>query len=92
MRGLVHRGRRWMWMRLRASLGERLRTLGFSEDASEGAPVCRRVQRNAVLDVMPLDEKILGFSNQWYRAAMDSAVRQDLKAGFGRCTSRLPDA
>jgi predicted nucleotidyltransferase len=26
------------------------------------------------LDVMPLDEKILGFSNRWYRDAMQTAV------------------
>jgi len=25
---------------------------------------------------MPLDEKILGFSNLWYRAAMETAVTQ----------------
>jgi hypothetical protein len=27
---------------------------------------------------MPLDEKILGFSNRWYRAAMQSSVRERL--------------
>jgi hypothetical protein len=27
-----------------------------------------------ILDIMPLDEKILGFSNRWYRAAMETAV------------------
>jgi hypothetical protein len=36
-----------------------------------------------ILDVMPLDEKILGFSNRWYRAAMQAATThplfQDLK-------------
>jgi predicted nucleotidyltransferase len=30
--------------------------------------------RSLTLDVMPLDEKILGFSNHWYRDAMQSAV------------------
>ena len=30
------------------------------------------------LDVMPLDEKILGFSNRWYRAAMESSVTERL--------------
>src|SRR5690348_16692731 len=54
-----------------AAFGERLRSLGFTEDTSEGAPLCRWVQRDAILDVMPLDEKILGFSNRWYRAAME---------------------
>jgi hypothetical protein len=35
-----------------------------------------------VLDVMPLDEKILGFSNRWYKAAMKlsetTTLRDDL--------------
>jgi hypothetical protein len=48
----------------------RLRGLGFSEDASEGAPVCRWVSGPLILDVMPLDEKVLGFSNRWYAAAL----------------------
>ena len=48
--------------------GERLRALGLSEDTSEDAPLCRWVQSGTILDVMPLDEKILGFSNRWYPA------------------------
>ena len=56
-----------------AAFGDRPPSVGFSEDMTEGAPVCRWVQRSVVLDVMPLDEDILGFSNRWYRAAMKSA-------------------
>ena len=61
-----------------ASFGELLRALGFSVDLRDGAPVCRWVQNRTILDVMPLDEKILGFSNRWYRAAMDTAGRMKL--------------
>jgi hypothetical protein len=50
------------------AFGERLRALGFSEDTSEGAPLCRWVHGRTILDVMPLDEKILGFSNRWFPA------------------------
>ena len=57
-----------------SEFGERLRALGFSEDTREGAPLCRWVNRRTVLDVMPLDEKVLGFSNRWYREAMETAV------------------
>jgi len=53
---------------------ERLRSLGFSEDASAGAPPCRWRQGPAVLDVMPLEPGILGFSNRWYRDAMNTAI------------------
>jgi hypothetical protein len=56
------------------AFGDRLRSLGFSEDASEDAPICRWVHKKTILDVMPLDEKTLGFSNRWYKAAMESAV------------------
>jgi hypothetical protein len=66
-----------------AVFGERLRSLGFVEDTSEAAPLCRWVHGEAILDVMPLDEKILGFSNFWYEEAMRSpdvyGLKRDLK-------------
>lgn len=65
-----------------AALGEQLRALGFAEDITPGAPLCRWVHRDAVLDVMPLDERILGFSNQWYRGAMHTAERRQLPGGL----------
>jgi hypothetical protein len=46
---------------------DRLKKLGFQEDAREGAPLCRWRQKTTTLDVMPLHAKILGFSNTWYR-------------------------
>jgi hypothetical protein len=44
----------------------------------EPAPLCRWVQEDTTLDVMPLDENILGFSNRWYGAAMAASVAQPL--------------
>jgi hypothetical protein len=61
---------------------ERLRKLGFTEDIAEGAPICRWRQKTTTLDVMPLDEKILGFSNRWYKPAMDSADERELDPGL----------
>jgi len=61
-----------------AGFGDRLRALGFREDTTEGAPLCRWVHGRTILDVMPLDEKVLGFSNRWYRAAMKAAVTRSL--------------
>jgi len=61
---------------------ERLRKLGFTEDTSEGAPICRWRQKKTILDVMPLDEKILGFSNRWYKSAMDTALVHELEPGL----------
>jgi hypothetical protein len=40
------------------------------------------VCQGTILDVMPLDEKILGFSNRWYSAAMKAAVRKRLSDDF----------
>ena len=62
-----------------AAFGDRLCRLGFSEDTREGAPVCRWVRGAMILDVMPLDEKILGFSNRWYRAALGASVTKKLR-------------
>jgi len=62
-----------------AEFSERLRKLGLQEDAREGTPLCRWRQQTTTLDVMPLDEKILGFSNTWYRPTMEHA--EELKTG-----------
>lgn len=54
-------------------LSERLRALELEEDHSEGAPRCRWRYGDLRIDVMPTDEKILGFSNRWYGPAIASA-------------------
>lgn len=53
----------------------RLRELGFRESRAEGAPICRWLSGNLILDLMPTDSSILGFSNRWYRPAMENAQR-----------------
>src|SRR6516225_11289274 len=62
-----------------AEFSARLRKCGFTEDVGEGATICRWRQKNTILDVMPLDPKILGFSNLWYKPALDSAVVHELE-------------
>jgi hypothetical protein len=70
------------------AFADRLRALGLQEDASPGAPVCRWVSGDVVLDVMPLDAKILGFSNRWYHAAMEDHEAIVLTAELSiRCIS-----
>ena len=56
-----------------SNFSKRLRQLGFREDSSEGAPICRFIAYGLKLDVMPTDEKILGFSNRWYKSALKGA-------------------
>ena len=58
---------------------ERLRQLGFAEDQSEGAPICRWAHDDLRFDIMPTDETILGFSNRWYKAAMENARKMQLE-------------
>lgn len=57
---------------------ERLKKAGFREDTSDGAPLCRWVKEDIVLDVMPLDEATLGFTNRWYKAAMGTAEEREI--------------
>lgn len=59
-------------------LAESLRTLGFMEDISEDAPVCRWRIDGIALDVMPTDEVILGFSNKWYPQALRTATTMEI--------------
>lgn len=47
----------------------RLRELGFAEDASEGAPICRWVIHGVKVDVMS-SGPFPGPSNRWYAEAM----------------------
>lgn len=65
-----------------AAFSERLRQLGFAEDHGEGAPICRWAHEDMRFDVMPTDERILGFSNRWYKAAMENAQKMQLENGL----------
>lgn len=55
------------------SFSEKLKVIGFREDTREDAPLCRWIKEKTILDVMPLDEKTLGFTNSWYQSAMETA-------------------
>lgn len=56
-----------------AALSERLRHIGLTEDTSEGAPLCRWRHGGLIVDVMPIAEEVLGFSNRWYPSAIQTA-------------------
>ncbi len=75
---------------------ERLRALGFGPDLTDENPIiCRHVKDSLILDVMPADETIFGFSNQWYSTAAaaplhitlpSSAVVKVINAPVFMCT------
>ena len=63
-------------------LGERLRERGFSE-ASDSRVICRWRHRDTglLLDVMPDDEEVLGFSNHWYKHTIKTSAGRRLPSG-----------
>lgn len=63
------------------ALSERLRQQGFVEDQSEEAPMCRWVADGVVLDIMPTEPHVLGFGNEWYRLALETAIEITLSSG-----------
>jgi hypothetical protein len=62
-------------------LSKRLRELGFREDQSPDAPICRWRVGGLMLDVMPTLPEILGFGNEWYPLAFAAAEWGKLPSG-----------
>lgn len=56
-------------------LENRLRDLGFHQPNAEGTPICRWQNGDLILDLMPTDSTVLGFSNRWYGPALETAQR-----------------
>jgi len=55
---------------------KRLRKLGFEPDPD--GPMCRFLVDGIIVDVMPDNADILGFSNRWYREAIDTAEKHSI--------------
>lgn len=55
------------------ALEGRLRQLGFEQPHVEGTPLCRWIHGDVILDLMPTDPRILGFSSRWYPQALENA-------------------
>lgn len=63
------------------ALEKRFEQRGFTRDVSQDAPICRWRLRDLCVDLMPGEEKILGFSNRWYPHAIAGALRVALPSG-----------
>jgi predicted nucleotidyltransferase len=63
------------------ALERRLVSSGFKQDRASDAPICRWAVGNALLDIMPTDESVLGFGNRWYTEAVHTATQVDLPSG-----------
>ncbi len=51
----------------------KLKSRGFSPDPQ--GPICRYRYQGLMLDVVPVDEKVLGFANRWGAAAVEASQR-----------------
>jgi hypothetical protein len=63
-------------------LGERLRERDLHETPDEPV-ICRWRHRESrlAIDVMPIAEEVLGFTNEWYELAIATAVKRTLTSG-----------
>lgn len=65
------------------SLGEyyqfenQLRKKGFKKSMEDDV-ICRFRYDDIILDVMPIDQKILGFGNAWYKMALQHSVKHEI--------------
>ena len=64
------------------ALGTRLRARGFTQTADRAAPPYRWRKDELLLDVVPADGDVLGFTNQWYREGLSSAEDVTLARGL----------
>ncbi len=63
-------------------LENRLRILGFKNQLFPNSPICRWSYKGIVVDIMPTDEAILGFSNKWYLPGIKAAIHYQLPSGL----------
>ncbi|WP_442497452.1 hypothetical protein [Methylobacter sp. sgz302048] len=60
-------------------LCDKLRDLGFKEQRDI---ICRWIKGELVIDVMSTDEKVLGFTNIWYKLAAEIPLTSKLPSGI----------
>ena len=64
------------------ALAEELLQRGFKQTMEDNTPPFRWFWQRMQLDLVPLDEKVLGFANRWYRAGFDAAVQTEVAPGL----------
>ena len=60
---------------------DKLRSLGFVNDTTQGAPICRWIYQDILVDIMPSDSEVLGFSNRWYKEGIKNKISKKLPNG-----------
>lgn len=56
------------------ALEEALQIRHFQHDTESGV-ICRWLYKGITVDIMPTDERILGFSNRWYSKGMENKIK-----------------
>ncbi len=62
-------------------LEESLRKLGFKQ-SSEDRIICRWRIEDMTVDFMPADSSVLGFTNPWYKDALNASIETELGEGI----------
>jgi hypothetical protein len=63
------------------TLMERLREVGLEECTEPNAPLCRWQYQDLIIDIMPCEPGVLGFSNRWYGEGIKNAIAYNLPSG-----------
>jgi len=60
------------------AIAKKLRQKGFKELIAGDHPICRWDCDDVLIDVMPVDKGVFGFSNRWYQDAQAHAIEQEI--------------
>ncbi len=61
-------------------LSDKIREIGLEEDTESGV-ICRWRYQELIIDIMPSDPTILGFSNYWYMPGITKSILFKLPSG-----------
>lgn len=64
------------------ALAEQLMERGFKQTMVDNTPPFRWYWNGMQLDLVPLDEKVLGFANRWYKPGFEAAAAATLPSGL----------
>ena len=64
-----------------SALGKKLRAKGFLNDMESGI-ICRYKVKGIIVDIMPTEGNILGFTNIWYPEGYSNSINKNLGDGY----------
>lgn len=71
---------------------DRLRQRGFQDVVDTDGPICRMKVSGILVDVLPVNGEFLGFKNDWYERAIETAVTHTVKVGETTKSIRMVNA